>query len=128
MGYRGIVGTAADKVKVWVPRNVLPTAILRSQTLVSRASTLKRKGGRGNGGIGKETAKRKGDGHECMSHTTVGPASGDVIEISSSSDEEPNDPSTKRWLGFLDLTTPEPAQTRRNSGVSEVVDLTMEVG
>jgi len=110
MGYRDIVGTAADKVKVWVPRNVLPMAILRSQTLVSRASTLKRKVGRGNGGIGKETAKSKGDGHEwMMSHTTMGPASGDVIEISSSSDEEPNDPSTKRWLGFLDLMTPESA-------------------
>jgi len=132
MGYEGVVGTTADKVKVWVPRNILPTAILRSQTLVPQASTLKHKDGRDSVGVSREMAKSKGDGHErTTSHTTAGPASGDVIEISSSSsDKEPNGPSMKKRLGFLDLTTPESGhtQTRRNSGIPEVVDLTMEVG
>jgi hypothetical protein len=52
-----------------------------------------------------------------------------VIEISSSSDERLNHQSAKGWLGFLDLTTPEPeqGQIQQNSGVPEVVDLTMEV-
>jgi len=60
MGYKGVVGTAADKVKVWVPRNILSTAILRSQTLVSRANTLKRMDGRDSVGVGGEMAKSKG--------------------------------------------------------------------
>jgi hypothetical protein len=132
MGYMGVVGTAADEVKVWVPKNVLPLEILRSPTLVSRATTLKHKGSSDNCGDGEAmvTSKRAGREHK-TNRTTVGPsASGDVIEISSSEDElEPNDPSAKGWLGFLDLTMPEPerAQIQQNSGASEVVDLTMEV-
>jgi ribosomal protein S28E/S33 len=124
MGYTGVVGTAADEVKVWVPKNVLPLEILRSPTLLSQVTTLKHKGS----SDGEAMVMSKSASCERMTNrTTVGPsASGDVIEISSSEDEL--DPSAKGWLGFLDLTMPEPeqAQIQQNSGASEVVDLTME--
>ena len=158
MGYMGVVGTAADKVKVWVPRNILPATILKSPTLVSKArmskckrrsdndggasmskrkrssdndggaSTSKRRLSSDNDG-GASTSKCKGRGDNDssgegtmtkrairhMNHSTMGPgpaASDEVIEISSSSDDEQlrNHQSTKGWLGFLDLTTPEPEQ------------------
>ena len=130
MGYKGVVGTVADKVKVWVPRGTaLPTAISRSQTLTSQGSSSKRKGGNGKGG-NEEGMRRERAGHGSTTRrTVVGPStSGNVVEISSPSEEDPRDSPAKKWLGFLDLTTPEPehTQSRQKLGESEVVDLTME--
>jgi len=150
MGYTGVVGTAADEVKVWVPRNILPAAILKSPTLVSKASTSKRKRSGDNdgrastskrkhsvindGGASTSKGKRSGDNDSGSSgegavavrskgavrhmknRSTMGPgpASGEVIKISSSSDDEQlrNHQSAGGWLGFLDLTTPEPEEGR----------------
>lgn len=118
MGYADVVGTEADEVKVWVPRNILPAAILKSSTLVSRVVGTS-KGNISEGGDGEEMVMSKRAGYErAKNRSTMGPH--DVIEISSSSDEQLNDTSTKGWLGFLDLTTPEPEQAQ-SSGTSEVV-------
>jgi len=35
MGYTRVVGTAADEVNVWIPKNVLLLEILRSPALAS---------------------------------------------------------------------------------------------
>ena len=59
-----------------------------------------------------------------VTHSIVGSsisgASDDVIEISSL-DEEPSDRVAKPWLGFLDLTTPEPEEhlpfQKKNGGL-----------
>jgi hypothetical protein len=64
-----------------------------------------------------------------MSHTAVRPSSsGDVIEIPSFSEEGMKGSPAKKWLGFLNITTPEQehAQSQKKLGTSEVVDLTME--
>ena len=147
MGYTDVVGTAADEVKVWVPTNILPAAILKSPTLVSKASTSKRKhSGDNDGGVstskrkcsgnnngrastskgkhssdndssssGEGTVTSKGAIRHMKNRSTMGPgpASGEVIEISSSSDDEQlrnHQSAAKGWLGFLDLTTPEPEE------------------
>jgi hypothetical protein len=149
MGYTGVVGTAADEIKIWVPRNFLPAAILESPTLVSRASMSKRKrssdndggastskrkrcgnndgrastskgkrSGNDSGSSGEGTVTSKGAVRHMNNRSTMGPgpASCEVIEISSSSDDDErlrNHQSTaKGWLGFLDLTTPEPEEGR----------------
>ena len=147
MGYTGVVGTAADKVKVWVPTNILLAAILKSPMLVSKASTSKRKRSSDNDGgastskckcsgnndgrastskgkhsgdndsssSGEGTVTSKGAIRHMKNRSTMGPgpASGEVIEISSSSDDEQlrnHQSAAKGWLGFLDLTTPEPEE------------------
>ena len=147
MGYTGVVGTAADKVKVWVPTNILPAAILKSPILVSKASTSKRKCSSDNdgrastskckcsgnndgrastskgkhssdndsGSSGEGTVTSKGAIQHMKNRSTMGPgpASGEVIEISSSEDDEQlrnHQSAAKGWLGFLDLTTPEPEE------------------
>lgn len=40
MSYEGLVGTAANGVKAWVPRNVLPAGILRNLILMSLIKTV----------------------------------------------------------------------------------------
>jgi len=145
MGYTGVVGTEADEVKVWVPRNILPAAILKSPTLVSKASTSKRKrSGDDDGGASTSKCKHSGNNNSSASTSkgkhgsdnnsgrgiatsqravqhmkncsTMGPGPAcEVIEISSSSDDEQlrnHQSAAKGWLGFLDLTTPEPEEGR----------------
>ena len=78
MGYMGIAGTAADEVKVWIPRNVLPTAILRSPTLISGGSTSKRKHGSNKHGDGEETlTSNRAAGKHMKNRTTMRPSSSD---------------------------------------------------
>jgi hypothetical protein len=130
MGYEGLVGTAADRVKVWVPRSVIPKGIFRNRLFIPQAGSSKAKDGDGKG---LSVATESSSGDRLISPTIVGSsvsdASDDVIEISSS-DEERSDRVAKKWLGFLDLTTPEPEehfQIRKKLGASQVIDLTMDL-
>ena len=96
---------------------------------MSQGSSSKHEGGSGKGGDKKEMRGKRASRGSVMSPTVIGPStSGNVVEIPSSSEEGPKDSPTKKWLGFLNLMTPEPEHTesRKKMGGSEVMDLTME--
>jgi hypothetical protein len=96
MGYEGLVGTVVDSVKVWVPRSVMPKGIFGNRPFIPQAGLSKAEDGYGEGpSVATESRL-----------LPVSGASDDIIEISS--DEEPSDQVAKTWLGFLDLTAPEP--------------------
>ena len=130
MGYEGLVGTTADRVKVWVPRSVMPKGIFINRPFIPQAGSSKAKDG---GGEGPSVATESGSSSRLVSPTivesSVSGTSDGVIEISSS-DEEPSDRVAKMWLGFLDLTTPEPEEhfpMQKKSRASQVIDLTMDM-
>jgi hypothetical protein len=75
MGYKGVVGTAAEKVKVCVPRGIaLPAAIQKSRLGFTgkfvEAQVMKRKGVEGKDGDGKE--QRRSRGESITTHTAIG--------------------------------------------------------
>jgi len=98
MGYEGLIGTAADRVKVWIPRSVMPKGIFRNRPFISETGPSKAKGGDGEG---SSVAAESGSSNRPISPTLAGSsasgASDDAIEISSS-DEEPSDRVAKAFL------------------------------
>ena len=68
MVYEWLVGTAADRVKVWVPRSVMPKGIFRNRLFIPQAGSSKAKRGDGKD---PSVATESGSGSRLVSPATM---------------------------------------------------------